>query len=94
MTTTTPRAGEQTVSTYTVTGMTCAHCVASVTAEVGRIPGVANVDVDLRAGTVTVASQAPLDESAVADAVTEAGYDLVPTSADEQPAASCCGTCH
>jgi copper chaperone CopZ len=27
-------------STYTVRGMTCGHCVNSVSAEVGRVPGV------------------------------------------------------
>ena len=34
-----------TTSTYTVTGMTCGHCVASVREEIGEIPGVNNVDV-------------------------------------------------
>jgi copper chaperone len=63
--------------TYTVTGMTCAHCVASVSAEVGRIPGVTGVHVDLGGGLVTVTSDRPLDDAAVAAAVDEAGYDLV-----------------
>ncbi|NUT98101.1 MAG: heavy-metal-associated domain-containing protein, partial [Saccharothrix sp.] len=30
-------------TTYTVTGMTCGHCVASVTEEVSRISGVTDV---------------------------------------------------
>ena len=63
-------------STYTVTGMTCAHCVASVTEEVGDVAGVTQVDVDLDSGRLTVASDAPLDESAVRAAVEEAGYQL------------------
>ena len=37
-------------TTYTVKGMTCGHCVGSVTEEVGEIPGVTNVDVDLATG--------------------------------------------
>ncbi len=64
---------------YEVTGMTCQHCVNAVRTEVGAIEGVTSVDVDLVTGgasTVTVTSQAPLDEAAVAAAVDEAGYEL------------------
>ena len=43
-------------ATYTVTGMTCRHCVASVTEEVGEIAGVTGVDVDLETGAITVTS--------------------------------------
>ena len=61
---------------YTVTGMTCGHCVASVTEEVQEVPGVENVDVALETGTLTVTSSQPVDESAVRAAVEEAGYQL------------------
>jgi copper chaperone len=64
-------------STYTVKGMTCGHCVSSVTEEVGQISGVQQVDVDLPTGKVTVTSVAPVSEEAVRAAVTEAGYELV-----------------
>ena len=62
--------------TYTVTGMTCAHCVASVSEEVGAIDGVTDVAVDLPTGTVTVTSQRPVDDARVRAAVEEAGYPL------------------
>jgi copper ion binding protein len=65
-----------TTKTYTVTGMTCAHCVSSVSTEVGRVPGVTGVRVDLAAGAVTVTSDRPLDDAAVAAAVDEAGYEM------------------
>ncbi|MFD4183393.1 heavy-metal-associated domain-containing protein [Rhodococcus sp. NPDC058514] len=65
-------------NTYTVTGMTCQHCVASVTEEVGAIPGVTEVLVDLASGAVSVTSETELDPKAVAEAVEEAGYELVP----------------
>ncbi|GIF16691.1 heavy-metal-associated domain-containing protein [Actinoplanes teichomyceticus] len=65
-----------TTQTYTVTGMTCSHCVNSVGTEVGRIPGVTDVQVDLASGTVTVTSDQPVDTAAVAAAVDEAGYEL------------------
>jgi copper ion binding protein len=65
-----------TTATYTVTGMTCAHCVAAVTEEVGAVPGVTGVEVDLATGALTVTSDAPVDDDAVATAVDEAGYAL------------------
>jgi copper chaperone len=65
-----------TTSTYTVTGMTCGHCVASVTEEISKLDGVIAVDVDLASGRVTVKSDGPPDDSAVAAAVDEAGYEV------------------
>ena len=62
--------------TYTVTGMTCGHCVASVTEEISEIEGVARVAVVLETGAVTVTSEQPLDDAAVRAAVEEAGYQL------------------
>ena len=67
-------------ATYTVTGMTCGHCVSSVTEGVSELPGVQQVDVDLPTGAVTVTSTEPLAESDVRSAVEEAGYQLVSTS--------------
>ncbi len=63
-------------TTYTVSGMTCEHCVASVTEEVSELEGVTDVAVDLPTGAVTVTSTAPVDEARVRAAVEEAGYHL------------------
>ncbi len=63
------------VGEYVVTGMTCAHCVASVTEEVSAISGVEAVEVELSSGLLTVTG-ADVDSSAVAAAVDEAGYAL------------------
>lgn len=60
----------------TVVGMTCGHCVSAIRQEVGAIPGVTGVDVDLGAGTVTIASDAPVAEADIRAAVEEAGYEL------------------
>jgi copper chaperone CopZ len=62
--------------TGTVNGMTCGHCVASVTEEVQEIPGVEHVDVVLETGSLTVTSAEPLDDATVRSAVEEAGYQL------------------
>ena len=69
-----------TTTTYAVSGMTCAHCVAAVTEEVAALGGVSAVDIDLRAdgdSRVTVTSAAPLSLDEVRDAVDEAGYTLI-----------------
>jgi copper chaperone CopZ len=62
--------------TGTVTGMTCGHCVAAVTEEVGAIDGVTDVRVDLASGELAVASTHPLERAQVAAAVDEAGCAL------------------
>ena len=67
-----------TTSTYTVVGMTCEHCVRAVTEEVGGVEGVTAVAVDLASGAVTVQSDAPIEDAAVAAAVIEAGYEGAP----------------
>jgi len=66
-----------TTAAYTVSGMTCGHCVNAVSSEIGKLAGVRDVKVDLATGTVTVDSDAPLDDAAVAAAVDEAGYQVV-----------------
>lgn len=60
-------------ATYTVTGMTCGHCVKAVTSAIGELPGVTAVDVDLPTGIATVTSEGPLDAATVADALDDAG---------------------
>ncbi len=62
------------VTTYHVAGMTCDHCTMSVADEVSLVDG---VNVDLAAGIVTVSSATTPDQSAIASAVEEAGYELV-----------------
>lgn len=66
------------MSTITVTaiGMTCGHCASSVGKEVGAIPGVTAVDVDLASGKVTIDSEQGVQADAIKSAVEEAGYQL------------------
>ncbi|MFF5792568.1 heavy-metal-associated domain-containing protein [Paeniglutamicibacter sp. NPDC012692] len=74
----------QNVITLKIDGMTCGHCVASVTEELNEVPGVSNVEVVLSAGgtsTATVTTNAPVENSVLEEAVAEAGYTLVSTSA-------------
>ena len=62
-------------STYAVAGMTCDHCVRSVTDEVSEVPGVTAVEIELAGGRLTV--QGDADDAAVRAAVAEAGYQVV-----------------
>ncbi|AMY21859.1 heavy-metal-associated domain-containing protein [Rhodococcus fascians] len=63
-------------TTYSVEGMTCAHCAASVKEEVSEVPGVTGVDVDVDTGAVVISSDAELDAAAVDAAIEEAGYRI------------------
>ncbi|MFD7589295.1 heavy-metal-associated domain-containing protein [Kitasatospora sp. NPDC059811] len=72
-----PAAGTAGRAVFQVKGMTCGHCVTSVTAELRKIDGITDVAVDLATGKVTVDSTLPLADEAVAAAIDEAGYDLV-----------------
>ncbi|SDB90225.1 Copper chaperone CopZ [Sanguibacter gelidistatuariae] len=67
------------VTTLGIAGMTCGHCVSSVTNELETVDGVEHVSVELRTGAVsdvTVLSHEPLDEAALRAAVVEAGYEV------------------
>ena len=62
--------------TWTVTGMTCGHCVSSVTEEVSELPGVSDVAVELETGRLTLTADRELATDEVRAAVEEAGYSL------------------
>jgi copper chaperone CopZ len=67
--------------TIDVSGMTCGHCVRSVTEELTAIPGVTDVVVDLVAdgvSHVTFTTAEPVADDAVAAAIAEAGYAIAP----------------
>ena len=66
---------DATTTVYSVEGMTCGHCAASVTEEVGAVPGVTGVEVDLESGRVAV-SGTGFGDAAIGTAVQEAGYEV------------------
>ncbi|HEX9498169.1 MAG TPA: heavy-metal-associated domain-containing protein [Mycobacterium sp.] len=63
-------------TTITVMGMSCGGCASSVREEIGDIPGVDAVDVELSSGTVLIESDGPVEAVAIKNAVEEAGYRL------------------
>jgi len=71
-------------TTLNISGMTCGHCVASVTEEIVALDGVDSVSVDLNAGgisTAVVTSSRELSPAELGEAVAEAGYLVVEPSA-------------
>ncbi|MWJ84936.1 hypothetical protein DOU11_04580 [Clavibacter michiganensis subsp. michiganensis] len=81
--TSTPTAEPASTAEFGVAGMTCSHCVASVTEAVTALDGVVDARIDLVAGgtsRVQIRSDRPLSEDTVKAAVAEAGYTLEPLS--------------
>jgi copper chaperone CopZ len=68
---------DQVTEEFTISGMTCGHCVQAVTQELTALEGVQSVQVDLERGTATVTSHGSLGRDSVAAAVDEAGFELV-----------------
>ena len=65
-----------TTRTYLVTGMTCQSCARKVTSTVEQTLGISNVDLDLTTGAITLASDGPINDAEVQQAVENAGYRL------------------
>ena len=63
--------------TFSVPGVSCAHCRQAIVDEVSGVAGVAAVEVDLQTKQVTVSGE-PLDEPAIVAAIDEAGYEVAP----------------
>jgi copper ion binding protein len=71
---------DMTESTYLVGGMSCGHCAASVSEEVGKLRGVRDIDVDVETRRLVVTSEAPLPVEQITHAVQEAGFELLSTT--------------
>ena len=59
-----------------VTGMSCDHCAHAIRAEIGKLPGIAGVDVDVAAGKVRITGEPLPGDAALRAAVEEAGYEF------------------
>lgn len=71
-------------TTVSISGMTCGHCVASVTEELSGVESVENVDVTLNKGglsTAVITASKELDKSQISEAVAEAGYQVASNNA-------------
>ncbi len=60
-----------------VQGMSCGGCESAIKGAVSRLPNVASVQADHQSGRVNVKGDGPVDEAAVREAITEAGFSVV-----------------
>jgi copper chaperone len=61
-----------------VSGMSCEHCARAVRAEIGGLPGVTDVEVDVGSGEVRIFAEPVPDNAALRAAVDAAGYEMAP----------------
>lgn len=66
-------------STLKVKGMSCQHCVMSVTKALGQLEGIKNVQVDLAKGEVRFDNTKEIASGTIGKAITNAGYEVVPS---------------
>ncbi|MGA2518277.1 MAG: copper ion binding protein [Thermodesulfobacteriota bacterium] len=60
-----------------VKGMSCQHCVMSVTKALGQLDGVKNVRVDLAKGEVQFDNTKEVASNRIEKAISDAGYEVV-----------------
>ena len=65
-------------SVLKVKGMSCQHCVMSVTKALGQLEGIKNVQVDLAKGEVQFDNTKYIASDKIGKAISDAGYEVVP----------------
>jgi copper chaperone len=63
--------------TIKVKGMSCQHCVASVTKALSDIDGITDVQVNLEKGEATYNEQNPIAEQTIKDAISNIGFEVI-----------------
>jgi copper ion binding protein len=63
--------------TIKVKGMSCQHCVASVTKALSELEGVNDVNVNLEAGEATYSEENPVSDDIIKDAIARIGFEVV-----------------
>jgi len=63
--------------TIKVKGMSCQHCVASVTKALSEIEGIADVQVNLEKGEATFTESNPVPDQTIKDAISKIGFEVV-----------------
>jgi len=69
---------EEKMTILKVKGMSCQHCVMSVTKALNQLNGVQNVQVDLEKGEVRFDNVKGVAAEQIAKAIVDAGYEVVP----------------
>jgi len=64
-------------SVLKVKGMSCQHCVMSVTKALNQLNGIKNVQIDLAKGEVRFDNTKTIASEQIEKAVTDAGYEVI-----------------
>jgi copper chaperone len=64
-----------------VKGMSCQHCVMSVTKALSQLDGIKNVQVDLAKGEIRFDNTNEVPSNRIEKVITDAGYEVIPQSA-------------
>jgi copper chaperone len=62
------------ITTATIAGMTCAHCVRAVFTALGGVAGVTRADVSI--GRALIEQDGSASHESIAEAISIAGYDV------------------
>lgn len=64
------------MATIKIKGMSCNHCVMSVTKALNEIDGIKNVKVDLNKGEASFDEVKPVSMDTVRECIEKAGYEV------------------
>jgi len=70
------------ITTASVAGMTCAHCVRAVFTALGGVPGISRADVSI--GRAVIDHDGTVSHDAIAEAISTAGYEVLSFSDDRR----------
>lgn len=65
------------MTTIKIKGMSCQHCVASVTKALSEIDGISDVNVNLEKGEASFNENSPVSPDTIKDAITRIGFEVV-----------------
>ena len=65
------------MTTIKIKGMSCNHCVMSVTKALSKIEGIEHAAVDLKKGEATFDEAKPVDMAVIKEQIRKAGYEVV-----------------
>ena len=63
--------------TIKIKGMSCQHCVSSVTKALSAIAGISDVNVSLEKGEATFTENSPVSKETIRNAITKIGFEVV-----------------
>ena len=70
------------ITTASIAGMTCTHCVRAVFTALGGVPGISRADVSI--GRAVIEHDGTASHESIAEAISVAGYEVLSFSDDRR----------